>query len=143
MKITKEIGIDLGHRVAQHDSKCYNLHGHRYKIIAEVEGELKLEGSENGMVMDFGFLKEILMEFIDKKYDHSFTVWKEDKKVIDFLKTTDFKYNIIDKTPTAENLAELWYNEMKDEVIKRTDGKGRLSKVIVFETPTSSAEYSG
>ena len=49
MIITKLLEIDMGHRIPQHKSKCFNPHGHRYKFEVGVEGELinsKGESSE-------------------------------------------------------------------------------------------------
>ena len=64
VKITKEIGIDMGHTVTNHDSKCKHLHGHRYRIICTVEGNIITEGSAEGMVIDFTDLKKAMMEIL-------------------------------------------------------------------------------
>ena len=69
--ISREIQIDAGHRVHTHGSKCANLHGHRYHIEAVCSAvELQEEGEQSAMVLDFGFLKNIMMEYIDKPCDH-------------------------------------------------------------------------
>lgn len=68
--IGREIGIDAGHRVWTHGSKCGSFHGHRYKIIAECRSMLLGSGVESGMVLDFGFLKEEMMDTIDAPCDH-------------------------------------------------------------------------
>ena len=68
---TRIIGIDMGHRVMTHGSKCKSLHGHRYQIEATVEADaLQTEGVQTGMVMDFGFLKDLMMDTIDRLCDH-------------------------------------------------------------------------
>lgn len=76
--ITREIGIDMGHRVTHHGSKCRNLHGHRYTIEATCSGPLFADGEQQGMVIDFGFLKEIMMDVIDANHDHGMTLWIDD-----------------------------------------------------------------
>ena len=72
MKITKDIEIDMGHRVTNHKSKCASLHGHRYKITAVVDDKVITEKgiSDEGMVIDFGDLKQCMMNQFDDKYDH-------------------------------------------------------------------------
>ncbi|MFW8587824.1 6-carboxytetrahydropterin synthase [Rhizobium beringeri] len=55
--ITREIGIDAAHRIPHHESKCHNLHGHRYKIAATCVGPLCGDGEQTGMVLDFRFLE--------------------------------------------------------------------------------------
>ena len=69
-RITREIGIDAGHRVPDHGSKCRNIHGHRYRVLATCEGPLARVGEQTGMVLDFGFLKEEMMTQIDAPCDH-------------------------------------------------------------------------
>lgn len=77
--ITRRIEIDAGHRIADHHSKCRGLHGHRYRIEATVaSSELKTEGGERGMVMDFGFLKEEMVAVIDKFCDHALILAADD-----------------------------------------------------------------
>ena len=71
--ITRSIEIDMGHRIPTHGSKCASLHGHRYKIIAGAYSErLVSNGVETGMVMDFGRLKQAMMENIHDVFDHAF-----------------------------------------------------------------------
>lgn len=70
--ITRRIEIDAGHRVPDHGSKCFNLHGHRYVIEAECTGPLATAGEQRGMVIDFGFLKKAMMECIHDLCDHRF-----------------------------------------------------------------------
>ena len=55
--ITKCIEWDMGHRVPNHESKCRNPHGHRYKCEIEVAGDIivELNSPEQGMITDFGF----------------------------------------------------------------------------------------
>ena len=89
-----------------HKGLCKNLHGHTYKMEVKIEGDLIKYGSSNGMVIDFGDLKEILMQEIDEVYDHSFTIWKEDYFIDMFKSWKDFegqKINVVDFVPTAEN----------------------------------------
>lgn len=79
-KITRSIGIDAGHRVPTHGSKCANLHGHRYTIeaVCEATNTLQQEGVQKDMVLDFGFLKDIMMQQIDRLCDHGFILHVED-----------------------------------------------------------------
>lgn len=80
MLITKTIEIDMGHRVPNHKSKCRNLHGHRYSIEVGVDDILiSAPGSSSeGMVMDFGDLKEVMMSVLDKGFDHGFVMYSRD-----------------------------------------------------------------
>jgi len=143
MLITKYIEIDMGHRVPNHKSKCHNLHGHRYKIEVGVDDKLiNISGdSSEGMVIDFGDLKQIMMEEIDAKFDHSFTMYDKDIFVPEFKKIKENhqqKINFVNFIPTAENLAKYWYGIIKPKLEER---KIKIKHVKVWETPTSTATY--
>lgn len=73
--ITRRIGIDAGHRVMTHGSKCHHLHGHRYAAevtCAASRGKLHGTGEQTDMVMDFSFLKDEMMRHIHDPCDHGF-----------------------------------------------------------------------
>lgn len=80
---TREIQFDAAHRVPNHSSKCRNLHGHRYKVQMSVGCvDLGKEGtSEEGMVLDFGFMKKLLMEEIHNVADHATLLYAKDPVV--------------------------------------------------------------
>ncbi len=140
MLITKEIEIDMGHRVPNHKSKCKNLHGHRYKIEVGVNDKvISTPGaSDEGMVIDFGDLKQTMMDVLDAKYDHGLVLSIEDEfaqKVYDF----GLKTHLVSFIPTAENLARHWYEEMRMALEEK---KIKLAHVKIWETPTSTAIYT-
>jgi len=161
-EIIREIGIDAGHRVTHHGSKCKNLHGHRYTVQACVKGTLFPSGEQEGMVLDFGFLKELMMEHIDEPCDHGMTLWVDDPLVGTMFLTPEqlvmAKYSIetsgywlgygnggklylVPFVPTAENLARHWFQRLQQPVASRTQGQGEISYVKVWETPNGIAKY--
>jgi len=83
----REIGIDVGHRVPDHGSKCRNPHGHRYRIIATCEGPVLNQSGheENGMVVDFGNVKKYMMDWLDAVFDHGFVVYKGDTAMMNMF----------------------------------------------------------
>lgn len=161
--ITREIGIDTGHRVTYHGSKCKNLHGHRYRILATCKGPLYTAGEQEGMVLDFGFLKEEMMREIDEPCDHGTVLWGKDPLMnvvapniaeLAARKAEEHGYypvlddrSLIGKlyvvpfVPTAENLAKHWFERLESRVAVRTDGQAELVIVKVWETPNCSAVY--
>jgi 6-pyruvoyltetrahydropterin/6-carboxytetrahydropterin synthase len=162
-RITREIGIDMGHRVTNHGSKCRNLHGHRYRIIATLAGDLVASGEQEGMVLDYGFVKKIMMDEIDARFDHGMALWIKDPLLIHELGPvrerieddvhlegyafgeTGWKWGKLVVTrdvPTAENLARLWYGIISEPIAQMCDGTdGHLYSVTVWETPNCSAIY--
>ncbi len=143
MLITKFIECDIGHRVPNHKSKCHNLHGHRYKIEVGVDDKVitTRDQSDEGMVIDFSDLKEIMMQEIDAKYDHGFVVWLSDTFGTQFQAFYDagMKVIFVPFIPTAENLARHWYELVKPRLQERNI---KIKHVKVWETPSSTAIYS-
>lgn len=163
--ITREIGIDAGHRIPTHDSKCKHLHGHRYTIQATCTTDvLSDEGPQTDMVLDFGFLKDEMMQEIDHNCDHGFIFYIEDPVLLQFFKkaTLDeckyrveqkgfnrlyipesgIKFYLVPFIPTAERLAEHWFNKLYGRVLERSDNVAVLNKITVWETPNCKASYS-
>ena len=165
--ISREIGIDAGHRVSTHGSMCANLHGHRYRILAHVVAlEVQSQGVQSAMVVDFGFLKELMMARINRVCDHGMIMCVDDPwlarllspgvslpEIKQQLTTARFvlvpevageqtRLCIVPFIPTAEKLAEWWFAEMADEVITLSQGLARLDAVEVWETPNCRAVFS-
>ncbi|MBT1247583.1 MULTISPECIES: 6-carboxytetrahydropterin synthase QueD [unclassified Thermosipho (in: thermotogales)] len=109
--ITKEFTFDAAHNLVKYHGKCERLHGHTYKLIVTVAGEK----DEEGMVIDFIELKNIVKENVLNILDHSYI-------------------NDIIEQPSAENIAE-WIWERLTEKLK-TD-RYFLYEVKLYETPTS------
>jgi len=145
MLVSKTIEIDMGHRVPNHKSKCKNIHGHRYKIQVGVSDKVitKKGDSSEGMVIDFGDLKDVIMEVIDKNFDHGFVMYSGDKLIRNeflYWSTTEkMKVISVPFIPTAENLAKHWYELLDVQLQKK---KINLAYVKVWETPNSTATYT-
>lgn len=147
--VEKEIGFDMGHRVPQHKSKCRNPHGHRYKVVAVIEGPLvdSAGASDEGMVMDFSDIKKVMTEKIHDVYDHGFMIWDKDKELEWFFfpheggeESVRCGWNLhkVPFVPTAENLAKHFYEILVNNL--HSPG-ARVHSVKVWETPTSVATY--
>ncbi len=164
--ISREIGIDAGHRVPTHGSKCKNLHGHRYTIQAICESEgLHEEGEQKDMTLDFGFLKQEMMDVIDYYCDHGLILYMHDVLLQTFIleeidlgmaihtamdkgwHAVPFDRNLVGKLyiipviPTAEALAKHWFERLEKRVAKRSNNLAWLAKIVVYETPNCWAMY--
>jgi 6-pyruvoyltetrahydropterin/6-carboxytetrahydropterin synthase len=71
--ISKEFKFEAAHVLPNHDGKCSRLHGHNYRAVIYVDGEIKpADGSrDEGMVMDFADVK-LGWEGIRGSLDHQF-----------------------------------------------------------------------
>src|ERR1035437_8369504 len=108
VRLSREIGVDYGHTLPNHFSFCNQIHGHRGRIIATVEGDVDTsEGSSSrGMVFDFKILKALMTTEIHDVLDHGFAVWDKDVKDRDFVVARNTKVLINDEPTTAAQLAQ-------------------------------------
>ena len=145
MEITTRMEFDAGHRIPGHKSTCKNLHGHRYAIEVSIKGEVseKEQDSEFGMVIDFKDAKELIKRTIVDRWDHAFIVYEKDHEVVEFLEgLKDHKTVILQKVPTAENMALVAYEALK-KVFHERYGKLIIPvKVRLYETPNNWADVS-
>lgn len=143
MLITRRLEFDAGHRIPDHQSQCRHLHGHRYAIEITLSGQIidKAGDSANGMVMDFSQVKAIAKQHVVDAWDHAFLAYAGDRAVIDFLASLPgHKTVILDRIPTAENLARIAF-QILDTAYRDTYGNElRLEQVRLYETPNCWAD---
>lgn len=129
--------FDSAHFLKGYEGKCSNIHGHRWLVEVTVASEeVVWEGQSRGMVVDFKILKEDLKELADN-FDHSLVIeegsLKESTK--EALLEEEFCIVELPFRPTAENLAEYFYDAMEEKDYQ-------VVLVKVYETPNNCAGYS-
>ena len=135
--IKTEQSFDSAHFLSGYDGKCSNLHGHRWRVVAEVcDEQLQKEGQLRGMVTDFGDIKKDLKKLADD-YDHAF-IYEEGslkEKTLEALQEEAFHLICVPFRPTAENFAKHFFEILKE--------KGyHVKSVAVYETPNNCAVYT-
>ena len=132
--VTKTVKFDAAHVLTNHQGLCKNLHGHTYRVDVSVT---QPEGDDRDMVIDFKDLKGIAAETICDRFDHAFVYNTQSAGELEIAAVVE-KHGMrtveIPFRSTAENLARLFYGELK----ARIPG---LSAVKVWETAESCAEY--
>ena len=101
--------------------KCNNpnYHGHNYNLIVKVVGE---PDPQTGYLIDLKLLSDLIKENVLDKFDH---------KNLN-LDTTEFK----DLNPSAENIAVVIYNILREKIDKKYELQIRL-----YETERNFVEY--
>ncbi|MFH0819016.1 MAG: 6-carboxytetrahydropterin synthase QueD [Patescibacteria group bacterium] len=82
------------HFLPNYNGQCENLHGHNYKIIITVSGEVK----KDGLVVDFKEIKRIVNEQAINNLDHK-------------------HLNDIIENPSSENIAIWIWNQVKNNLL--------------------------
>jgi 6-pyruvoyltetrahydropterin/6-carboxytetrahydropterin synthase len=140
IRITKEFKFESAHALLGYDGPCKNIHGHSYKMAVTLIGKpINDETSpKNGMVMDFGDLKQIVNESIVKPFDHALVLNAKTKNVNSAeVKFMSGKLILADYQPSCENLlidfAERIQNKLPSNV--------KLFSIRLDETSNSFAEW--
>lgn len=118
--------FDAAHRLRNYTGKCSCLHGHTWKIEAVVQGK---QLDSTGMLVDFKMLKEFLAKIVDE-FDHHY--------INDLPVFADNKPDALN--PTAENIANYIYKEMRQQLDTRITGI-RLKEIRVWESSDTCAAY--
>ena len=128
--ITKEVYFCYGHRLMNHPGKCRNLHGHSVKASITITAD---QLNDQSMVCDFSDIQTCVNNYIDQHLDHNFLLHKDDP-VIPLLDQNNERYLAIDEHPTAEVLAKMIYQNVKQNGYN-------VQQVILWETASANACY--
>ena len=131
--ITKTVRFDAAHVLTNHRGLCKNLHGHTYRIDVSVTAP---DGGGD-MVMDFKDLKRVAAEVVCERFDHAFiynTESEGEREIAAVVERYGMRTAAIPFRSTAENLAKLFFGELKSRI-------PGLYAVKVWETADSCAEY--
>ena len=117
MQIFKQFTFDSAHFLpnVRDGHKCKEIHGHTYRLIIYIEGDL-----ETGLnwIMDFADLKQSIDPVV-KSIDH---------KLLNNIEGLE--------NPTCEAIVVWIWNQLKPRI-------PLLKKIELYETPTSGAIYEG
>lgn len=128
--------FDAAHFLTDYFGKCENLHGHRWNVEVSIcSDDLKGDGTEKGMVCDFGRFKNLVKEIVDE-FDHTFLVEEGSlsEKTLELLKNEGFEVTMLPYRTTAENLAKDLFQKFEKSGLN-------VFRVQVAETPNNVAIY--
>ena len=155
MRVTKRFEFSYAHCLPNHNGKCKRLHGHNAILEVTVGGEVQkttsIGHSTEGMTVDFGDLKDVVNKAVIDKWDH-YTLAKGDEPFYQAFESYDSKgvpnfprlldqVVVVGERTTAENLARLAYNMIRDEMSSRWADRASITEVKFYETPSSWVSY--
>jgi 6-pyruvoyltetrahydropterin/6-carboxytetrahydropterin synthase len=130
----------MAHTLYEYDGLCQNIHGHSYLLEITLIGEPRNEPShpKDGMVMDFGQIKELVKTHIVNRFDHALMVNKlVPEKQKQLLNQTTERFIVVDFQPTSENMVVYIANILQQHLPSGVN----LFSVRLYETATSFAEW--
>jgi 6-pyruvoyltetrahydropterin/6-carboxytetrahydropterin synthase len=128
--VVKRLHFCYGHRLLEYEGKCAHPHGHN----AVVDIELAADHLDKiGMVRDFSDISEIIGGFIEENIDHKMLLRRDDPITKLLLDLGEPVY-IMDRNPTAENIAEMIFHYAREQGLP-------VSAIRLWETKDAYAEY--
>lgn len=141
IRITKKFTFETGHALYGYDGKCKNVHGHSYKLFVTVIGKpiKDLTNVKNGMVIDFGDLKNIVKSEIVDIFDHAIVLNKNTPHLdlAEGLKERGHSVILVDYQPTSEMMITDFAEKIKNKLPENIN----LYSLRLQETETSYAEW--
>lgn len=144
--VTKEFEFDAAHHLTKYYGKCERVHGHTYKLLVTVSGEL----SSNDMLIDFIILKRVVKKHILDYLDHhdlntifsnptteivAIWIWDKLKNIEQLLLQELEDPNLDDEIKS--------YLTSNDQIDKSTqNNKIRLTQIQLYESKTSFVTLS-
>jgi len=130
--VTKRIDFCYGHRLLDYDGVCRHPHGHN--AVAEIEVRTETLDKRN-MVVDFTDIKQRIKCWIDRELDHRM-ILRHDDPLLPALRELGEPMYLLESNPTVERIARLLFDISREQGLP-------VSRVTVWETPSSWATYSG
>ncbi len=140
VRVTKVFTIDMAHALFGYDGPCKNIHGHTYHLHVTVAGHINTTAGDakQGLVIDFGVIKQITVDNVISKFDHALVLHKDAPYSIDrFLPENFEKVILLAVQPSCENLML----HFKSLIAADLPAEVKLVKMRLEETPTSYAEW--
>ncbi len=134
-QITRRLEFDAGHRLLRHESKCRNVHGHRYAVELTCEAEAL---DAVGRVIDFGVVKAVVGGWIDEHLDHGY-IGEADDPILEAARKVGSKVHSVSFPPTAEHLARYLFDVASN--LLGGSYKIRVVRVRLYETPNGWADF--
>lgn len=141
VRVTKSFTFDMAHALFGYDGPCKNIHGHTYHLYVTVLGEINQDTNspQQGLVMDFSDLKEIVRAEVVNDFDHALVLNQHAPYA-----SNNFALNHFEKVirlpfqPSCENLMLFFKNKINNNLPENIS----LVNVKLVETPTSFAEWN-
>ena len=103
MELSRSFSFEASHVLPNHPGKCSNLHGHSWKLVIALDGEVN---KYTGMIMDYADVKAKVQPLIDDLDHAHLGAWRTPKVIISAVGTKHVEWlsNEVQSNPTSENL---------------------------------------
>lgn len=138
LELTTYTELEIAHRLmTAYTQKCRSLHGHRYQVEITVTAQ-KL--NDDGMIVDFKKLKEVVKTVLDDKWDHGSCFNIKDPLGKATTASGSERVHIIDGNPTLEWMVERWALDIQEALDHECPGVA-VSMLKASETARNTVTW--
>ena len=139
MELTTYTELEIAHRLGgAYSGRCLHWHGHRYQVEITVTAQ-KL--NEDGMIIDFKKLKEVVKTVLDDKWDHGACLRADDTLARPLMEDAHHeRVHIIDGNPTLEWMVERWALDLQEALNNECPGVA-VSMLKASETARNTVTW--
>ena len=130
--VTKRLDFCYGHRLLDYEGICKHPHGHNAVVEIEIQADVL---DRRNMVTDFSDIKRVMKAWIDDELDHKM-ILRADDPLTQLLQDMGEPVFVLDSNPTVERIARLLFDVSREQGLP-------VTRITVWETPTSWATYTG
>ncbi len=129
----------MAHALDGHKGLCKNIHGHTYHLSVTVSGRVmhKNDQPDDGMVIEFGDLKQLVKRNILDQLDHALVLKDTSVYLQQGNLAAHEKLVLTPFQPTCENLLMYFVSNLRPLLPQGLE----LAAMRLDETPTSYAEW--
>lgn len=138
--LTKIFTFDTAHALEGYPGKCRHIHGHTYSLHVTVYGPIVDEKGHpfDGMIIDFGDLKQWVNEQVVNQFDHALVLRKGSAMAkLNYPDKEHARIILTKYQPTCENMLA----DIQQRLTATTPEGLLLVRLRLYETPTSYAEW--
>ncbi|MCX2740748.1 6-pyruvoyl trahydropterin synthase family protein [Pontibacter anaerobius] len=140
IRLTRLFTFETAHALLNYDGPCRRIHGHSYKLEVTVMGTplVEEEHPKNGMVMDFGDLKQLVQEHIIRQFDHALVLSQgTPDDLLEPLRKYEHNLVLTPYQPTCENMLIDFQHRLQRILPDHV----QLHHLKLWETQNSFAEW--
>lgn len=140
IRLTRLFTFEAAHALQHYTGACRNIHGHSYKLQVTIIGTPIVSETHpnDGMVLDFKELKQLVQETILDPLDHALLLRQDSSpELVEALRHLDHKLVLTPYQPTCENMLIDFKQRLKHKFPPYIE----LHSMKLWETEKSFAEW--
>jgi 6-pyruvoyltetrahydropterin/6-carboxytetrahydropterin synthase len=140
IRLTRLFTFEAAHALQHYKGACRNIHGHSYKLQVTIIGTPIVSETHpnDGMVLDFKELKQLVQETILDPIDHALLLRQDSsQELVEALRHLNHKLVLTPYQPTCENMLVDFKQRLKHKLPPYIE----LHSLKLWETENSFAEW--